>query len=235
MKPLRTSARLTLSVVLGGVFLPACFAQFGAAPQAFEGKIEFKVQTIVQVQYYNFLVKDQRIRVDAEDPEEESPTIIIDHAFKKIFILLPRNEQYVELPDDIGASSGTHHEATGLQKTDQREKISGYSCDQFLVKTEGGEIEIWATRGLGTAGTFRTSVTDPMPGAIQWQDEILGQGYFPLLVIERDSDGDEQARFEATSFQKESLLDSMFRVPASYEKVDMSVLRSRIGSKKGKN
>ena len=235
MKSPTTSARLTLSIALGIAFLSPCLAQIGASQPAFEGKIVFKVQTIVQVQFYDFLVRDQRIRVDAVDPEEEMPTIIVDHAFKKIFILLPRNEQYVELPDDIGATSGTHHAATGLQRTDQREKIKGYTCDQFVVKTEGGEVEIWATKGLGTAGTFRTSATDPLPGESRWQDEILSEGYFPLLTIEKDSDGDEQARFEAVSIEKESLLESLFRVPTSYEKVDISVLRSRMGSKRGRN
>jgi hypothetical protein len=235
MKSLSSIARLALSLVTGCGFLAVCFAQVGAGRPAFEGKIEFKVQTTVQVQYYNFLVKDERIRVETAEPDDDSPTILVDHAFKKIYILLPRNEQYVEIPNDLEASAGPHREPTGLQRTGETEKISGYTCDQFLVKTEGGEVETWATKGLGTAGTFRTSIVDPLPGSSQWQNEILAQGYFPLVMIERDSEGDELARLEATSFEKQSLSESLFRVPSSYEEISINQLRARSAPKPGRN
>jgi len=173
--------------------------------------------------------------VESADPDDDSPTILVDHAFKKIYILLPQREQYVEIPNDLEASGGLHREPTGLQKTGDTEQIGGYTCDQFLVKTQDGEIEVWATKELGTAGTFRTSIADPMPGSSRWQSEILAQGYFPLVMIERGGDGDELTRFEATSFKKTSLAESLIRVPSGYEKIDISELRSKSRSKTGRN
>jgi len=235
MKSNSSIARLTLLLLLGGAFMQVSFAQIGGGRTPFEGMIEFKMQTTEQVQYYNYLVKDGRIRAETSEPDDAAPIIIVDHAFKKIYLLLPQREQYVEIPNDLEASAGPHREPTGLQKTGETEKISGYSCDQFLVKTEGGEIEIWATKGLGTAGTFRTSISDPLPGSSPWQSELLAQGYFPLITIERDSDGEELTRFEATSFQKKSIIESLFRVPSGYDKIDISALRSKPGSKTGRN
>jgi hypothetical protein len=228
-------ARLILSLNLGGAFLPVCFAQAGGGRPVFEGKIEFKMLTSEQVQYYDFLVRDKRIRVESVDPDDDSPAIIVDHAMKKLYFVLPQREQYAEMQNDLGAAGRARREPTGLQKTGETGNISEYLCDQFLVKTKGGEIEIWATKGLGMAGTFRTPIADPLPGSSPWQSEILGQGYFPLITIERNSDGNELTRLEATSFEKKSLNESLFRVPAGYEKIDISQLRARSRSKTGRN
>jgi hypothetical protein len=103
-------------------------------------------------------------------------------------------------------------------------KIFGFHCEEFLAKSEDGAIEIWATRDLGCAGTFLTDISPKSLSPLPWQAAILALGYFPLKVIERDAESDESARFEVTKVQKKNLSETMFRVPADYEKVDKAVL-----------
>ncbi|MEK6754785.1 MAG: DUF4412 domain-containing protein [Bacteroidota bacterium] len=235
MKPTYTIGRLLFLVLFTSVCTQAAFPQVGGTGKAFEGVLEYKLQTSDRVQIFNYLIKDERVRVEAADREETPPIIIVDYSFKKTFYILPHREQYVELGglQESAAEQQTEEQA-GVERTGETDEIEGFTCDQLLVKTETGEIEIWATKELGTAGTFYTVTNEPPASLTPWQNVILSQGYFPLRTILKNDEGDELTRFEVSSVKKKSLSESLFRHPTDYEKIGIEQLRPKPVSKKSR-
>ena len=140
-----------------------------------------------------------------------------------------RWEQYVELPVVHTPAKGAPvPPKVNVQKTDSTDEIEGYECDQFLATVDTLEYEIWATKGLGTAGSFLT------PQVSEWMWKILDMGYFPMRFIARDATGEEGRRFEVTSVTKKTLSESLFRLPSGYEKIDPESLQSKQAPKKKK-
>jgi len=236
MRPTHAIARLLLLILLTALCTEAASAQVGGSGKTFEGVLQYKLQTFDRIQLFNYLVKNQRIRVEAADPEDMSPIIIADYGFKKIYYVLPHREQYVELgvPQEPAAEQQQARDQAGVEKTGETDEIEGFTCDQLVVKTDNGEIEIWATKELGTPGTFYIVSNDPPASLTPWQSVILSQGYFPLRTIMKDSEGEEQTRFELSSVRKKSLSESLFRISPDYERISVEQLRPKQAPRKSR-
>jgi hypothetical protein len=210
------------AIVIAALILSTCaaIAQDLETKRSFEGVLEVQVQNTERVQLFTYSVKNGRIRVEPADVTDAAQVILVDHPAKKTYVLLPAREQYVEIAD----ASDVGHEPTGLQKTDLTDEILGYTCDQLLVKTNQAEVEIWATRELGTAGTMLTATVTQTFDTPAWETELFSRGYFPLKVVMRDVSGYDAGKFEVNTVQKKALGDFLFRIPMGYEKVERDVL-----------
>ena len=116
---------------------------------------------------------------------------------------------------------------SGLQKTDVSDEILGYKCDQFLLKSSQMDVEIWATKELGTSGTMLTTSPAQLMDLPAWQTELYAMGYFPMKAVLRDGSGYDLGKFEVNNVQKKSLGDFLFRIPRGYEKVDKDALETK--------
>jgi hypothetical protein len=201
--------------------------------KSYEGVLTMRVQNFERIQFVLYSVRSERVRVEAADREDNDLILLIDYMKKKRDVILPGREQYVEL-SYAGERLDTRqkNEETNVQKTEETEEIEGFACDKFIAKSEGSDFEVWATKDLGTAGTFVTTVSSQSIETAPWQAEILGMGYFPMRVIQRDSSGDELARVEITGAQRKALSETLFRVPANYEKIDREALQPKQTPKK---
>ncbi len=199
----------------------AAVAQDLEIKKTFEGVLEVQVQNTERVQLYTFSVKNGKIRVEPSDVSDAAQVILVDHAAKKSYVLLPAREQYIEIAD--AAEAG--HQQAGIQKTELTDKIQGFTCSQFILKSNQAEIEVWATKELGTAGTMLTNLTAQSPDTPAWQTELFSMGYFPMKVLLRDASGYDAGKFEVNTVQKKALGDYLFRIPMGYEKVDKSALQ----------
>jgi hypothetical protein len=219
-------------LVIGSLLVAACnaVAQELETKKSFEGVLEVQVQNTERVQLYTFSVKNGRIRVEPAEVSDALQVIIVDHPAKKSYVLLPAREQYLEIKYPADVDRGQN----GLQKSDQTDEIQGYACDQFLLKSDQAEIEVWATKELGTAGTMFTTVAVQALETPPWQAELFGMGYFPMKVIIRDPSGYDAGKFEVNSVQKKNLGDFLFRIPRGYEKVDKDMLEVKPAPSKKK-
>lgn len=214
--------RWKTTIVIAALLLPACsaIAQELETKKSFEGILEVQVQNTERVQIFTYSVKNGRIRIEPADLSDAAQVILVDRPAKKTYVLLPAREQYIEFADAGEAG----HESTGLQKTDLTDEIQGYSCDQLLVKSSDAEVEIWATKTFGTAGTMITSVGAQTTDTPTWETELFSKGYFPMKVIMRDASGYDVGKFEVNSVQKKALGEYLFRIPMGYEKAEKDVL-----------
>jgi len=196
--------------------------------KSFEGVLTVEVQNFESIQFYTYSVKYERIRVEPAESEDNDAIVVIDYMGRKTDIILSGREQYVELPFPAELSETQHKkEEMMVQKTGESEEIQGFACDKLTTKSDGNDIEVWATKDLGVAGTFLTAFSAGALHPTPWKLEILSMGYFPLRVIERDSTGEEQSRVEVTSVQKKTMNELLFRVPDGYEKVNLDVVQPK--------
>lgn len=216
-----------LLIALGAV------AQEVETKKSFQGTVEVQFRNSDRVQILTYSVKNGKIRVEERDREDNSPIILVDHGMKRTYIILPAREEYIEVSNEQESSALKQSKVKAdIQKTDATDEILNYPCDQFVVKLVDKEIEVWATKDLGTPGTFLNSVTTQSLDSAPWQRDVLGMGYFPLRVTERDSAGNELTQSEAVSVQKKALAESLFRVPPAYEKVGPDALQPKQAPKK---
>jgi len=220
------------TIVIAALLLAACaaLAQDLETKKSFEGVLEVQVQNTERVQLFTFSMKNGRIRVESTEVNEAAQVVLVDHPGKRAYVLLPAREQYIE----IASASEVGREQSGIQKTELTDEIQGYTCDQFLLKSSEAEVEIWATREFGTAGTLLTTVNAKSLDTPPWQTELFGMGYFPMKVIMRDASGYDAGKFEVNTVQKKALGDHLFRVPKGYEKAEKDVLEPKQAAPKKK-
>jgi hypothetical protein len=210
------------TLFIAALFLAACaaVAQDLETKKSFEGVLEVQAQNTERVQLFTYSVKNGRIRIEAADVSDAAQVLLVDHPAKKTYVLLPAREQYIEIANAVEVG----HEPTGLQKTELTDQILGYKCDQLMVKLSDAEVEIWATKDFGTAGTMLTTLGAKTLDTPAWEIELFSKGYFPLKVIIRDVSGYDAGKFEVNTVQKKALGDYLFRIPMGYEKVEKDVL-----------
>ena len=220
------------TIVIAALFLATCtaVAQDLETKKSFEGVLEVQVQNTERVQLYTYSVKNGRIRVEPADVSDAAQVIIVDHPAKRTYVLLPAREQYIEIADAAEVGRGQ----TGLQKSELTDEILGYTCEQLLMKSSQSDVEIWATKEFGTAGTMLTTVIAQTFDSPGWETELFGMGYFPMKVIMRDVSGYDAGKFEVNSVQKKALGDFLFRIPRGYEKVEKDVLEPKQATPKKK-
>lgn len=193
---------------------------------SFEGVVGFEVRDFESVESLTLFMKNGRLRLEGTD-RGGGNTILLDYRLKKGFVIISGRDQYIELPAVANPSkSGPSKPNVNVQKTDLTDEVLDYTCDQFLITADTFTLEVWATKGFGTAGTFLS------PQVNEWQWRILEMGYFPMRIIARDSTGEESSRIEVASVQKKSLTASLFRIPSGYEKVDPEALQPKQPPKK---
>lgn len=208
-------------------FLPARAQELVEKP-SFEGVVGFEVRDFQSIEPMTLFMKRGRLRLEGTE-QAGGNAILLDYGKKKSFIINSGRELYVELPAVLVPPKGElNHAKVNIQKTDSTIDILDYSCDEFLVTVDSLEYEIWATKGLGTAGTFLTVQVH------EWEAKILDMGYFPMRLVMRDAWGEESARFEVTSMTKKTMSESLFRIPSGFEKVDQEALQPKAVAKKKK-
>ena len=210
-----------LSFVLLLFVSPNNFSQ-----SVFEGKVVIETTNDGETNTLNYFSKGDMARFDVNSERGEA-NVIFDRKNKKMLMVMPSMKMYMEFPmnmnlgmdykgkgNDAGEKSGKDFMKTGETKT-----INGYKCDQWIIKDDDNTSEAWMTKELGSFVFFQS----PMGGKEKpkWQEDIENSGYFPMLVIEKDSDGNETSRFEVKSVEKKSLDDSFFAVPAGYSQMKM--------------
>ena len=216
-----------------GILLTICLSTLASAQEivekkSFEGIIGYQIRDIQSIESTSLFMKRGRLRIEGTG-QGGGNAVLVDYALKKSFIIDSGREQYVEFPVVYTPPKGSRVPSkVNVQKTDSTDEIEGYGCDQFLVTVDTLEYEVWATKELGTAGSFLT------PQVSEWMWKILDMGYFPMRFIALDATGEESGRFEVTSVTKKSLSDALFRIPSGYEKIEPEALQPKQLPKKKK-
>lgn len=221
------------SILLGLLLFTSSASAQDTGNRPFEGILHVRFQTVDEVQFIDFWVKRERIRVEAAMAEPGGTYFLTDYLVKKRYVILPFREEYLEFPAAaVKEDPRQLKDPVNFEKTDSTDEVAGFPCDQLMVKTDDGELEIWATSALGTAGTLSTNLTLMLAEQSPWEKEIIRFGYFPLKVILHDGSGDQRVMFEAISIEKRTLGEARFLIPSGYEKTTVDALTPKAAPKK---
>lgn len=192
----------------------------------FEGKIKFKITQDDEVAYMDYFMKEDKIRLEVGDNSE---AVFITNS-KGSLLLMPEEKMYMDLNKSVlnnfpgmnktqNEESNTEEEIDFTKyKTGKVKSISGYECHQWVFKEEDdNEVEAWLTDELGNFMLMQ----NPMGGGYSpgWSSSVKNSGFFPLLVVTKDEDGEEISRFEASEIKEESLSDEIFTPPPDYSEM----------------
>ena len=215
MKALRISL---LALVTLFFFSPKDFSQ-----STFEGKVVIETTNDGQTHTLNYYAKGDMARFDVNS-ERGNANIIFDKKNKKMLMVMPTMKMYMEFPMDMdlgdNESNATEDKSkSDFVKTSETKTINGYKCEKWVIKEGDKTSEAWMTKDLGGFVFFQSPMGHHQKQ--KWQEDIENSGYFPMLVVEKDSDGNETGKFEVKSVEKKSLDDSFFTVPEGYSQMKM--------------
>ncbi len=149
------------------------------------------------------------------------PTTIIYRNDKRAYWVLNEDEKtYIEVLQDAGNTGEVPDAGEGgkpvMKKTGKTKTILGYRCEQYLLRREGEETEIWGTKQL--AGLLRalTAVAQAGEGE-SWSDELTKIEVFPLLARTK-VDGRVVESQEVTKVEARKLSNDLFELPAGYRR-----------------
>ncbi len=205
------------------------------AQKGFEGKIKFKsVSEDGKEHFIDYFIKGNQFRI--EMPGAMGGAMIVNK--EKMTMLMPDQKMYIEFEmDKVKESIGKIMEKAGeakdrksdsdfkfedweKYKTGKTKEIFGHECEQLVYNDEetGEQVEVWYATDMGD---FMFAQNPMMPNSnLGWQDKI-GTTVFPMQVTVKDSNGKVKEIFEVVELNKESLSDSLFEVPAGFQKMSI--------------
>lgn len=139
----------------------------------------------------------------------------------KMFLLMPSRKTYVEkdlnIANKLNELSRREDIDSRIMRTPDEKEILGHKATRWTVKTNSGEIELWSTQELGN---FLFFLNDESASYPEWLKKLTSGGFFPLLVIQHDLNGDEVNRLEVKDVKKEPVDSKYFEIPADYKRTE---------------
>ena len=179
----------------------SCLAQ-----SQFEGKVVMNVKAGDKDTDMNMFVKGNKTLIQVNN--EQKANLIMDLKAKTMTILMPEQKMYMEI--DMNTMKGisdkikkndeseSNEKTNGkFDKTGETKKINGYECEKWVYTDDNGDkTEAWMTKELGNFMGFSNHYVD----------------------------GKVESSMEVKSVEKKSLDESMFEVPAGFNKLSMPMM-----------
>jgi len=204
-------AAVTLGITLGA-------AAFASGP--FQGTIKFTKTIGPVTANYTYYVKGDKIRVEELGENGEIQGImIVDTKENTVKALSPERKMYIDVPNKRPA----RETEVFVQKTNNTKVINGYNCTEVKVsgKSDGREVTFWVADD-----DFDFLV--PMLETLNRKDKLAVyfmnipdlEGFFPMVGIERKTDGVELTKLQVSNIESGDLDNSLFTIPTDYSKFE---------------
>jgi len=194
----------------------------------FEGIVESKNTTVDELgRPQEFImtmwIKKDMVRIETKGASLPGSTMIYRADLKKVWMLNPEEKSYFEIPHDEKGEEMYNTGGTGakyvVQRTGRKKTIAGYECEQFIIKRETEETELWGTKKLGhlvstLSAALGNDQTSAGEGAVA---EVMKRGIYPLRSATK-VDGQLIESQEVTRIEPKSLDASLFSLPADFKK-----------------
>ena len=198
--------RLNFSLIVTALFHAAVLTAPVMAATEFEGTIHMDTESAGSNVEMVYFVKPQIIRLEMRSGQGSAITIQ-DFENKKLYTLIPQMKKYAVTP--LKEDEGNDPDEEKPVKTGKMEKILGYNCEQYKMKSPEGKMEIWATKDI--------------PAIKMLSHNVDGETLTPLRIITYDKSGKEVARQVVTKIEEKKLANTLFKPPASYKVFEISM------------
>jgi hypothetical protein len=211
MKLMKKITALALGVTLSA-------AAFASGP--FQGTIKFTKTIGPVTANYVYYVKGDKVRVEELSENGEIQGImIVDTKANTVKALSPERKMYIDVPNKRPARETDVY----VQKTNNTKVINGYNCTEVKVsgKGDGREVTYWVADD-----DFDFMV--PMLETLNRKDKLAVyfmnipnlEGFFPMVGIEKKTDGVELTKLQVNDVTKSDLDESLFTIPSDYSKFE---------------
>lgn len=215
---MNTLLRLCAGLVLGTLTAHAA--------TQFEGKVSLLIKSGDEAaQLINYSIKSGAVRMDLAS-EGGTMSMIVRTAKREMIMLMADQQMYMVMPLQVpGGEGGEGGGEPRIEKTGRTTKILGYTCAEWVMAEGDQSTAFWVTDQLGSFVGMGGG--NPMAGeqggsSPAWESALKKEeGFFPLRVITRDSEGRETFRLEARKLEPGRLPDSLFVPPKGWEKFEM--------------
>lgn len=212
--------------LLSRTFLALLISASALTAKTFEGTVHMKITAGREgTHQFSYSIKGSKIRTDIQASREQSAVAIMDLTKDEIIVLMPGQPMYMVMSRQaaVAKATGAEVDTTSLENTGITETILGYTCTKYIAHSKEGDVEIWATSDLGVFMGLGNGMGEMFGGAkskSSWEQALSGKNFFPLRV--KNAPGNRnQFNLETTKIEAKSLPDSLFSVPAGYQKFDM--------------
>ncbi|MGE5352985.1 MAG: DUF4412 domain-containing protein [Acidobacteriota bacterium] len=196
-----------------------------AQDEKFEGTVEMSLKGKKSDNDIKYYAKGDMARVEMGENATKQTSLPLQGTVifrnNKMFILMPSRKTYVEkdlnIINTLNELSRRENLESRITRTSDEKDILGHKAIKWTVKTKSGEIELWSTHELGNFLFFQNGNAGSYPG---WFQKVTSGGFFPLLVIQKDLNGDEVNRLEVKDIKKERVDSKYFEIPADYKRTE---------------
>jgi len=204
-------AALVLVVTMGS-------GAFASGP--FQGTIKFTKTIGPVTANYTYFVKGDKVRVEELGENGEVQGImIVDIKANTVKALSPERKMYIDVPN----KRPTKEPEVYVQKTNNTKTINGYSCTEVKVtgKTDGREVTYWvADDDFDFILPLLETLNRKDKLAVYFMNIPDLAGYFPMVGIERKTDGVELTKLQVNTITKGELNNNLFIIPSDYTKFE---------------
>lgn len=205
----------TAAILLG---LTLSTAAFASGP--FQGTIKFTKTIGPVTANYIYYVKGDKVRVEElSENGEVQGIMIVDTKANTVKALSPERKMYIDVPNKRPARETEVY----VQKTNNTKVINGYDCTEVKVsgKTDGREVTFWVADD-----DFDFMV--PLLETLNRKDKLATyfmnvpelDGFFPMIGVERKTDGVELTKLQVNTVDKGDLNNDLFEIPSDFTKFE---------------
>jgi hypothetical protein len=209
MKYFRFYFNIALILLFVTLFAPNGFCQ-----NSFEGIVNYKISDDENTSFMKYYSKPDKVRIEIDSKKGEDGVAIIINSRKKDMIILASSEKTaISFPIgkmEIHRDNVKKKNKYSITRTNETKTIHGYQAMKYLANSGNEEIEAWVTEDIAPFLGFGNTSDENLG----WQDltgmDIKG---FPLEIYNKT----KNSSIIATSIEKISLEESLFKPPADYK------------------
>jgi hypothetical protein len=168
-------------------------------------------------------IKNGMARIETRGGSGPNSIMIYRTDLKKIWILNEDEKTFFEIAqseyNQAGQGSTQNTEKYTVTRTNNRKTIAGYECEQFIIKRDNEETELWGTKRLShLVGTLSKALGNEQlnsgAGAVA---ELMRRGIYPLRSATK-VDGQLIESQEVTRIEAKTLDSTLFVLPTDFKK-----------------
>jgi hypothetical protein len=208
--------QLSLLLLLAASFF---FSSLSYAGSPFEGSIKYSMQlngansaeiAALLPREMKLTIKGNRLRTELTGGLIESIMgVIVSNPEKGLNCILNSN---VKMAYTLEVESESQDAPVKAEPTGKKERIAGYSCEEYLIVLANGEKStVWITKEIQLP---KVSEVKQAP-LTRFLNNIPGGNWMPMRITQKI--GDSELTLEVMNVKKEKVSDSLFEIPEGYQ------------------
>jgi hypothetical protein len=187
--------------------------------KSFEGSITMVKESFYDTTFFTYFVSDGRIRIEECNSKKELLNIyLVNTNNNEVLVINPTKKMYTKLKKLKSTENVETHFT--IKKSDNYKMVQGVKCYQWRVKNreKNSEISYWVTQNNFDFFEKMVNVLNQTDRSWEFFNRIPNsQGFFPMLLVERNLLRDEKMRTAVLQINSRSLDTSIFSVPKGFK------------------